>query len=108
MQAHIERCRKSYVDWETASLHVPNQGPIERKRVQSLLESMDGCTDPKLCARLATISNEALGMLNIFEDAVAHLLPACPVALSSPPMWLLVVTTVFTEGGLGVNGNLLN
>ena len=30
------------------------------------------------------------------------------VALSSPPLWLLVVTTVFTEGGLGVNGNLLN
>ena len=30
------------------------------------------------------------------------------VALSSPHLWLLVVTTVFTEGGLGVNGNLLN
>ena len=30
------------------------------------------------------------------------------VALSSPPLWLLVVTSVFTEGGLGVNGNLLN
>ena len=30
------------------------------------------------------------------------------VALSSPPLWILVVTTVFTEGGLGVNGNLLN
>ena len=41
---------------------------------------MDGCTDPKVCARLAAISNEALGMLNIFEDAVAHLLPSCPVA----------------------------
>ena len=31
-----------------------------------------------------------------------------PVDLSSPPLCLLVVTTVFTEGGLGVNGNLLN
>ena len=41
---------------------------------------MDGCTDPKVCARLAAISNEALGMFNSFEDAVAHLLPACPVA----------------------------
>ena len=30
------------------------------------------------------------------------------VALSSTPLWLLVVTTVFTEGGLSVNGNLLN
>ena len=30
------------------------------------------------------------------------------MALSSPPLCLLVVTTVFTEGSLGVNGNLLN
>ena len=41
---------------------------------------MDGCTDPKVCARLAAISNEALGMLNSFEVAVAHLLTLCPVA----------------------------
>ena len=41
---------------------------------------MDGWTDPKGCARLAAISNEALGMLNSFEDAVPQLLPACPVA----------------------------
>ena len=67
-------CRKSYVDWETASLHVPDQVTIERTRVQSLLDSMDSCTDPKVYARLAEISNEALGMINSFEDAVAHLL----------------------------------
>ena len=30
------------------------------------------------------------------------------MAFSSPPLCLLVVTTVFTEGSLGVNGNLLN
>ena len=59
---------------------MPDQDPIELKRVQSLLESMDGCTDTKVCARLAAISNEALGMLNSFEDAVAHLLLVCPVA----------------------------
>ena len=29
MQAHIERCHESYVDWETAYLHVPDQVPIE-------------------------------------------------------------------------------
>ena len=61
-------------------MHVPDQVPIERTRVQSLLDSMDGCIDPKVCARLAAISNEALGMLNSFEDAVAHLLPSCPVS----------------------------
>ena len=30
------------------------------------------------------------------------------VVLSSHFLWLLVVTTVFTQGVLGVNGNLLN
>ena len=29
---------------------------------------------------MAAISNGALGMLNSFEDAVSHLLPACPIA----------------------------
>ena len=57
MQAHIEWCRESYVDWETALMHVPDQVPIKRTRVQSLLDSMDSCTDPQLCARLADISN---------------------------------------------------
>ena len=80
MQAHIEWCRESYVDWETALLHVPDQVPIKQTRVQSLLDSIDGCTDPKVCTRLAAIYNEVLCMLNSFEDAVAHLLPSCPVA----------------------------
>ena len=79
IQAHIERCREYYVDWETASLHVPDQVPIEQTRVQSLLDSMDGCTDTKVCARLAAISNESLGMLNSFENAVFHLLRYVPV-----------------------------
>ena len=60
--------------------HVPDQVSIERTIVQSLLDSMDGCTDPKVCARLAAISDEALGMINSFEYAVAHLLPSFPVA----------------------------
>ena len=80
MQAHIERCRKSYVDWEIASLQVLDQVPIELTIVQSLLDSMDGCTDPKVCASLEAISNESLGMLNNFEDADSHLLPLCSVA----------------------------
>ena len=79
IQEHIERCRKSYVDWETASLHVPDQVLFKQTIVQSLLDSMDGCTDPKVCTILAAISNEALGIINSFEDDVAHLLPDCPV-----------------------------
>ena len=42
--------------------------------------SVEGCTDPKICARVAAISNEASGMLADFEKSVAHLLPECPVA----------------------------
>ena len=58
---------------------MPNQVPIEQTIVQSLLDSMDACTDSKVCARLAAISNEGLGMLNSFEDSVAYLFPECPV-----------------------------
>ena len=44
------------------------------------MDSVEGCTDPKICARVAAISNEASGMMADFEKAVSHLLPACPVA----------------------------
>ena len=47
--------------------------------MQSLLDSIDGCTDTKMCARVAAVSNEALGMIDNFELAVAHLLPAYPI-----------------------------
>ena len=51
------------------------------------------------------------GMVRFYR--LFHILLLCcwrrvAVALFLPPLWLLVVTTVFTEGGLGVNGNLLN
>ena len=48
--------------------------------MQSLLDSIKGCTDPNICARVTAVSNEANRMQADFELAVAHLLPACPVA----------------------------
>ena len=60
---------------------MPDQVHIKRTKVQSLLDSMDSCIDPKVCARLTAISNEALGIINRFEDAVSHLFQACPVAV---------------------------
>ena len=33
-----------------------------------------------MCARLAAVSNEVLGMIDYFDIAVAHILPSCPVA----------------------------
>ena len=80
LQSHVEKCRECYVDIENASEQITEQIPNARTRVQSLLDSVEGCTDTNICARVADISNEASGMLADFEKAVAHLLPACPVA----------------------------
>ena len=63
-----------------AYLHITDQVPNERARVQILIDSIYGCTDRKIYARMTAVSNEALGMIENFELAVAHLLPKCPVA----------------------------
>ena len=68
------------MDIENASEHVTEYVPNPRTRVQSLLNSIEGCTDPKICDRVDVVSNEASGMQADFELAVAHLLSACPVA----------------------------
>ena len=62
LQAHIEKCRECYVDMENESENVTGQVPNPRTRVQSLLDSIKGCTDHKICARVAAVSNEANGM----------------------------------------------
>ena len=80
LQSHIERIRESYVDIENAAQHIKEQIPDPRTRVQSLIDSIEGCTDAKVCARVAAISNETNGMLDDFEKAVTHLIPVCPVA----------------------------
>ena len=41
---------------------------------------IEDCKDPSICARVASISNEAIGMLDEFEKDVAHLIPVYPVA----------------------------
>ena len=62
LQAHIEKFRECYVDIENASEHVTEQVPNPRTQVQSLLNSIDGCTNPNICARVAAVSNEFNGM----------------------------------------------
>ena len=84
LQAHIEKFRECYVDIENESEHVTEQVPNPRTQVQSLLDLIEGCTDPNICARVAAVSNEANGMQSDFELAVAHLLPACHVAAKAP------------------------
>ena len=50
------------MDIDNAYKHVTEQVPNPRRRVQSLLNSIEGCTNPKICARFAAVSNEANGM----------------------------------------------
>ena len=79
MEAHIERCRSCYVVWETAAQHVHDQVPEDRTKVRSLLDSMENCHVGKVVARIAHICDERNGMMDNFENAVAYLLPICPV-----------------------------
>ena len=62
LQAYIEKSRECYVDIENASEHMTEQVPNPRTRVQILLGSIEGCTDPNICARVAAVSNESNGM----------------------------------------------
>ena len=55
LQAHIEKCRECYLDIKNASEHVTKQVPNTRTRVQSLIYSIEGCTDPNICARVAEV-----------------------------------------------------
>ena len=68
------------MDSNNASEHVTEQVKNPRTRVQSLLNSIEGFTDPKICARVAAVSNDANGMQADLEWAVFYLLPTCPVA----------------------------
>jgi hypothetical protein len=53
----------------------------KEKRVKYLLDSIRGCNDPGVQARIANIKGDDLstGKRNNFEDSVTHLLPANPV-----------------------------
>ena len=67
LQAHIENFRECYVDIDNTSEHVTGQVPNPRTRVQSILNSIEGCTGPNICARFAAVSNEVNGMQADFE-----------------------------------------
>ena len=60
-------------------MHVPEQVPNQRTRVQSLFDSIDACMDPKTCARVAEVTNEINGMSDDLKKAVSHLPTAYPV-----------------------------
>ena len=80
LQAHIVKCREFYVDIKNASEHVTEQVPNPRTRVQSPLNSIEGCTNPNIFAIVAAVSSDANGMQDDLERAVYHLFPTCSVA----------------------------
>ena len=80
LQSHVEQCRAAYVEIKTTSQNVTEKILNQRTRVKNFLNYVEGCTYPKVCAHVAVVSNEINGMSDNFELAVAHLLPAWPVA----------------------------
>ena len=58
LQSHIEKCRECYVNTKNAAEHIKEKIPELRTRVQSLLDSIEGCKDPNIYTRVATSLNE--------------------------------------------------
>ena len=79
IQSHIERCRRAHFEIETASQHVTEKIPNQRTQVQNFVDSVEGCTDSKVCARASAVSTKINGMSDNFELAVPHLFPAFPI-----------------------------
>ncbi len=68
------------MEWETVAQTIPDQVPSPETRVQNLLTSIDGCTDPHIATTRSAVNIEDNDMLNGWEKTISHLLPACPVA----------------------------
>ena len=77
--AHSSKHRQSYIEMTEAAEHVAVECPNERSRVTYLLNSIE-CKDPDLLAAVAAIKQDEVGKRVHFEDAVAFIIPCCPVA----------------------------
>ena len=78
----VEQHRAAYISMQQCSNHVAYQLPNEQTRVRHLMEAIE-CNDPQLQAALAAIRLDKDGdnaKCNNFENAVAYLLPTCPVS----------------------------
>jgi hypothetical protein len=76
--AHAAKHRSSYIDMTEAKEHVAVECPNERSRVTYLLNSIES-KDPDLLAAVAAIKQDEAGKRSHFEDAVAFIIPTCPV-----------------------------
>ena len=68
---------------EGADEHIDYQLNNERTNVQNLLDSVDNCQNPKICAAISAISDIGRGMSTDFEKAAAFLLPTVGVVKKS-------------------------
>jgi hypothetical protein len=77
----LSKHRQASIDLETSAAHVGQQLPNNRTRVTYVMDSIQGCNDYAVHARIENIEGDdsITGKRNNFEAAVTHLLPADPV-----------------------------
>ena len=76
---HLGRHRKFHLDLVEASSHIAHEVPNDRSRVTYALDSLE-CKDPNILAAIANVRADEAGLRSNFEDMVAYVSPACPVA----------------------------
>ena len=81
LESFVTQHRNAFVSMQQCAEHVTYQLPNEYSCVGYLLDAIK-CNDPGLQVAMASVHQDQGpgGMRNNFESAVAHLLPACPVA----------------------------
>lgn len=77
----VQSHRNAYISMEACAAHVQHQLPTQHTRVGYILDAIEN-DDAGLQAAMANVRDDkgANGKRNDFERAVAHLLPADPVA----------------------------
>ena len=69
-----------------------------------MLDSVDDCQNPKLCAAVSEISDIGRGMSTDFEKAGAFLLPTDPVANKSNKRKKIIYEVTGTQSDVGTSG----
>ncbi len=106
LEDHIDRCRASYVDMESAAQHVNHQQPTEYTKVKYFLSSIEGCSDPGIQAAISAIRQPTNNMLNSFQRCIEHIRPVCPVSkrMKKRKNAQISATDVTPKSGIGKTG----
>jgi hypothetical protein len=105
---HCQKHRQAFIDLETSAAHVGQQLPNNRTRVMYVMDSIWGCNDPAVQARIANIEGDDSinGKRNNFEYSITHLLPADPVMENNNRRSnnRTVISAVTIQSGKGKSG----